>query len=251
MESKLINNHVIFLNNKYDWKEMSLWNYLQNGNIPTGWKNIFLNNQELLYTISEEIKKEVRENVVYPPINFVFRTFSLPLDKIKVMVIGMDPYFNGSAVGLCFSVKPGNKINNSLQNIYTEMELEGFPVNRNGDLTHWLKQGVFMLNMSLSVNKGDSGSHTRFWYPFTKKVVRYIAENRKDIVWLLWGRDAHGVIPIVNDFGNNNHKIIASSHPVGYAWKKQSGGYPPFYNSNSFKEANNFLESTGKNMINW
>jgi len=123
--------HVELLDKKYSWKDMSLLQFLQEGNIPKKWEKFFEREdiQKIIYTISQELDKVRKTKIIYPSIQQVFRAlYLLPIDKIKAVIVGQDCYHNGSteydgsAVGLCFSVKPGNKINPSLRSIYTELK---------------------------------------------------------------------------------------------------------------------------------
>ena len=240
----------------YSWKNMSLYDFLLEGNTPSSWKQFFLNNQDILFTISEKLEEEKHNNknlIIYPSIHKTFRSF-IPIEKIKVVVLGQDPYhsgtteFDGSAVGYCFSVLPGNSINPSLKNIYKELRQEGYTVKEDGILTHWAKQGCFLLNTALTVEKGCPDSHTSIWYDFTENAVKYIEQNYKNIVWLLLGSKAHKYKNFIDE---NNHHIICTSHPSPFSFMRSSGNIPAFLGSNIFKHTNDYL--TKKNMlpINW
>lgn len=223
------------LDKEYDWKTMSLVDFLAEGNIPRGWEEFFSRDevQQQLYSISEDLDEVRKEKTIYPPIHQVFRAFyTVPLREIKAVIIGMDPYHNGSAVGLCFSVKPGNKINPSLRSIYKELKMEGYKPKEDGDLTHWAKQGVLMLNMALTVEKADAGSHSCAWYQFSELLVKYITEKRGNSVhWLLFGKDAHAVTKIVT-----KGKFHTSSHPSPLAANRPCGNSPAFIGSGIFRK---------------
>lgn len=237
---KLIKMSINCVDDTYSWKNMSLWEYLTEGNIPSGWEEFFLRSdvqQQLIY-ISNELDNSRNQFIIYPPIYQVFRAFYLtPLDKITAIIIGQDPYhsgtteYDGSAIGLCFSVKSGNTINPSLKNIYKELKSSGFEPNENGDLIHWAKQGVLMLNMGLTVEKGDADSHTSIWHKFSEMVVKYIDQKRKDSVhWLLFGSPSIKV-------GENNvryGKIHKASHPSGLSCYRASKLAPAFFGSKVF-----------------
>lgn len=243
---------VQFLNAKYSWKEMSLWQFLEEGNIPSGWNEFFIKSQNILYKISEELEKEKKKNtklVIYPPVNNVFRAF-IPLDKIKVVIIGQDPYHNGSAVGYCFSVLPGNSINPSLKNIYKQLKNEDYEVKEDGILTHWVDQGCFMLNTSLTVEKANVDSHTSFWYDFTENVIRYVTENTHNIVWLLMGAKAHKFSSIIIN-SKNNHKTFETTHPSPFSAHKGTNMIPAFFGSDVFTQINDKLKEYGKSAIEW
>jgi uracil-DNA glycosylase len=222
---------------EYDWKEMSLWEFLEEGNIPSGWTEFFEKEkvQQQLWSVSEDLNDTRQSKTIFPPIHQVFRAFyTVPLDKIKAVIIGMDPYHNGSAVGLCFSVKPGNRINPSLRNIYKELKLESFQPVENGNLTHWARQ-ILMLNMALTVEKSNPGSHSCIWHPFSKLLVRYISEKRgDDIHWLLFGKDAHTVTKLVT-----KGRFHCVSHPSPLAAYRRCGEYPAFIGSGVFKHIPN------------
>lgn len=242
---------VQFLDKPYSWNEMSLWQFLEEGNIPSGWKEFFINNQNILHQISENLeeKKENAELVIYPPINQVFRSF-IPLEKIKVVIIGQDPYHNGSAIGYCFSVLPGNNINPSLRNIYKQLKNEEYEVKEDGVLTHWVDQGCFMLNTALTVEKANPDSHTKFWYDFTESVIRYVAENKQDVAWLLMGAKAHKFSSIIIQT-KNNHKTFGTSHPSPFSAHKGNNLIPAFFGSHVFTQINDKLEKYGKKPIKW
>jgi uracil-DNA glycosylase len=236
---------VQFLEKRYSWEEMTLWNFLEEGNIPTSWSQFFIDNQDILYTISKQLHKE-RPERIYPDVNHVFRAF-IPLNKIRVVVLGQDPYHDSSAVGYCFSVLPGNNINPSLRNIYKELKSEGYDVKQDGILTHWVNQGCFMLNTALTVERGCADSHTAIWYDFTEKTIKYVADNCKDIVWLLMGSKAHRF----KKFVPKEHLIICTSHPSPFSAHKSSNGIPAFLSSGAFMQINAHLKKYGQKQIKW
>ena len=230
---------------KYSWKNLSLWDFLNEGNIPSGWEDFFMRDdvQKDLYNISKELDEETC--TIYPPIHKTFRAF-IPLDEIKVVVLAQDPYHDGSdedncaATGLCFSVNQAKgKINPSLRNIYKELKQEGFTPVENGDLTSWVDQGCFMLNKSLTVAKSDPDSHTRHWYDFTDKVISHLAKNRSNLVWLLMGRNAQQSAGLIE----GEHLVLKTSHPSPFSFKRASGKVPAFLGSNLFRQTNEYLKS--------
>lgn len=233
----------------YNWKELSLWEFLKEGNIPYSWESFFTREdvQQELYNISLFLEDESSKKIIYPPINQVFRSL-IPVNKIKVVLLGMDPYHNGSAVGLCFSVLPGNSINPSLRNIYKELERSGFQPNKNGDLTHLPSQGVVMLNTALTVRKGNADSHTSEWSSFSEKVIQHISMNTENVVWILMGAKAHAY---ENDIDVNKHFILKSSHPSPFSFMRSSRNIPAFLGSDIFKNTNNILKSKNEKPINW
>jgi uracil-DNA glycosylase len=236
---------VQFVEKSYSWKEMTLWEYLEEGNIPTLWSKFFLDNQDKLYQISKQLEDE-RPERIFPCINQVFRAF-IPLEKIKVVVVGQDPYHNGSAVGYCFSVLPGNKINPSLRNMYKELKQSGYDVKENGILTHWVDQGCFMINTALTVEKGCPDTHTAFWYDFTESAIKYVAYNCENVVWLLMGSKAHKF----NQFIPKEQLSICTSHPSPFSAHRSSTTVPSFFGSNAFVKINARLEEDGDTPIIW
>jgi len=204
-----------------------------------------MDNQDKLYSISNQLEKE-RPERIYPYINQVFRAF-IPLEKIKVVVLGQDPYHNGSAVGYCFSVLPWNKVNPSLRNMYKELRGEGYEIKEDGILTQWVDQGCFMINTALTVEKGCPDTHTSFWYDFTESAIKYVADNCKNVVWLLMGAKAHKF----KKFIPKEQLSICTSHPSPFSAHRSSATVPSFLGSNAFIEINARLEEDGETQINW
>jgi uracil-DNA glycosylase len=188
-----------------------------------------------LLIISNFLKLE--NKIVYPEIYNIPRVFLLPPSKIKVIILGQDCYHNGSATGLAFSVKEGNKINPSLRNIGTEIQKDGFTFSGKGDLTPWFNQGVFLLNTALTVESGAPESHLQLWEKFTKKLISYLS-SLENIVWMVWGKKAYSVINSIN----KNSLIIRTSHPSPYSYSIS------FKDSHQFQKANEFLK---ERKINW
>lgn len=238
---------VKFIDEKWSWKNTTLYEFLQGGNYPQSdpkWKAFFEANMDDLKKISQEITEEAQGATIYPPIYQTFRAF-LPLEKVRVVILGQDPYHNGSAIGLCFSVKPGNAINQSLRSIYKELEDEGFPVTRNGDLTHWEKQGCMLLNTALTVERSNAGAHVGIWYDFMEKVIQYIDQNTKGVAWLLMGKKALVFSP------NITGKKFITSHPMPLSAGKSTKGSPAFFGSDVFKGINKYLVSKQKKPVEW
>lgn len=228
-----------FIDNICTWKNSTLYDYLEEGNYPSEWKEFFLREdvQKELKEISERIDASYKEHTIYPPINQVFSAFyTIPPNKIRLVILGQDCYHNGSAVGLCFSVKPGNKINPSLTNMYTEMKNCGYSPEENGDLTHLPSQGVFLINGALTVVKSKADSHTYLWKNFTQKVVQYVHEKARDALWLLMGSRAIAFSSYLNE-----ENIIGTSHPSPFSAHKGFRQYPSFIGSGVFKEINDRL----------
>lgn len=229
---------------------MSLLDFLNQGNYPSSWKGFFESEevQAELQDISNKLSTESPERI-YPMIHQVFRAFyATPLNKVKVVLIGQDPYRNGSAVGLCFSVKPGNAINPSLRNIYKELKNEGISVQETGNITHWARQGVFMLNTALTVEKGNADSHAEIWVNFTHMALQYLAEHTKKTVWLLWGGHAHSYRGLLQ---KTSHIPVLATHPSPFSATRASSTAPAFIGSNVFTETNSQLLAMGKDPVEW
>jgi uracil-DNA glycosylase len=232
---------VKFIDEKYDWKNTSLIQYLIEGNIPFYWRDFFTltDIEEELVKISQYLSSICNERVIFPPPNLVFRAFSLGLTDIRVIILGQDCYHDGNAVGLCFSVKHGAKINPSLNNIYTELDQEGYPQKRSGDLEHWVKQGCLLINTALTVEKGTPLSHVGIWKNFSHNLLEYISDRTKNVAWLLLGKQAESFKFLTE---KNGHRAFITSHPSPLSAQRKLGNYPAFMGSGVFNEINNFLD---------
>lgn len=228
---------VEIVDGEWDWTNLTLWDFLVEGNYPPEWKDFFIDNSDILHGISEGIADSAQHTTVYPSIEHTFRAF-LPLSKVKLVVLGMDPYHNGSATGLCFSVKPGNKINPSLRNIYQELERSGHIVEKDGVLTHWAEQGCMMLNTSLTVEEKKPDSHTKLWKPFTINVIKHISENTENVAWMLMGNHAQKFEPYID---TDKHKIFKSTHPSPFSYNRSTKAAPAFLGSDIFNKVNEYL----------
>jgi uracil-DNA glycosylase len=251
-------DNLVILNEPWNWN-LDFYDFTLS-NIPRDYKEFFLTDeiQTEIKLISNKIKKEIEEgNKIFPEINNVYRTFQLPPEKIKVIILGQDPYHNeGSATGLAFSVPSTlSPINPSLKNIYTELDSEGFLKERTGSLVNWFNQGVMLLNTALTVNKNDAGSHTHFWRNFSKLFISYISNNTKNIAFLLMGQKAIFFSKFINK--NNNHKLFLTSHPSPFSARKEffdkeiQQKVPSFIGSNIFLKINEFLKEENHTSIDW
>ena len=192
------------------------------------------------------VKDEYNNNVVYPPSDDIFNALHLtPLNEVKVLILGQDPYINeGQAHGLCFSVQPGIEAPPSLKNIYAELQSDlGCSIPNNGCLTKWAKQGVLLLNTVLTVRAHQSNSHQGMgWENFTDAIIRKVNEQDRPIVYMLWGRPAQTKMKMLN---NPNHLILTAPHPSPLSV------YRGFWGCKHFSKANDFLVSHGIEPIDW
>ncbi len=196
-----------------------------------------------LYTY---VKNEYQTHTVYPPAKDLLNAFHFtPFDKIKVVILGQDPYHNPEeAHGLCFSVRPGVKIPPSLVNIYKEMEEDlGIKPASHGCLTSWARQGVLLLNTVLTVRAHEPMSHRNIgWETFTDQVIRKVNTINRPIVFILWGGPARKKKALLD---HPNHLILESAHPSPLS------AYRGFFGSKPFSKTNEFLVSHGETPINW
>lgn len=231
----------VFLNEEWSWN-MTLYRFIHEKNIPEEWSEFFTKHDDILKSISDQIDERIKkEIVVYPPINLVFRAFSLPINRIRVVILGQDCYHDGNAVGLCFSVPPNAKTNPSLRNIYDELEREGYKPNRNNSLSHWADQGCFMINTALTVEEKRPESHLHIWYSFSEKVIQEVSEKTKGVAWLLMGSKALEFQKYINL--DRGHRSFVTSHPSPFSANKGFRDHPAFIGSGVFKEINTFLGS--------
>jgi len=184
---------------------------------------------------------------IYPPGGQIFNAFNLThFDHVKVVVIGQDPYHGpGQAHGLSFSVGDGIKPPPSLVNIYKEIHSDlGLPIPKHGNLTKWAEQGVLMLNASLTVRAGEPMSHSKIgWATFTNAVIKKISDEKKNIVFLLWGKFAQEKQELIDS--TRHHLILKAAHPSPYS--ADSG----FFGCKHFSKTNQFLTENGIDPIDW
>jgi uracil-DNA glycosylase len=160
------------------------------------------------------IKEEYSSTTVYPPAKIIFNAFdSCPFDKVKVVILGQDPYHGpNQAHGLCFSVNDGVAFPPSLVNIFKEIESDlGISIPNSGNLTRWSNQGVLLLNATLTVRAHQAGSHqNKGWETFTDSVIRILSERKKDIVFMLWGSYAQKKGAVID---KSKHLVLKAVHP--------------------------------------
>lgn len=196
--------------------------------------------------LNQFLKQEYKEQTIFPEKKLIFNALnSIPFNKVKVVIIGQDPYHGkGQAHGLSFSVTEGIKTPPSLVNIFKEIESD-LKINNHGkgDLTKWAKQGVLLLNATLTVRENTAGSHqNKGWEQFTDQIISTISEERKNLVFLLWGKFAQNKTKLID---KNKHHILMSSHPSPLS------SYRGFLGCKHFSECNNILKRDNKTEINW
>ena len=213
------------------------------------WNDFFeiIKQKDYCFKLKSFLDEEYANKVIYPPRELIFNAFKLtPLNNIKVVVIGQDPYHEkGQAMGLSFSVPNSCKLPPSLINIFKEIEIEfNKPVKKLGDLTYLAKQGVFLLNTILSVEEGEPMSHNIKEYSyFIRDLLEFLDEIDQPIVFMLWGGNAKKYEQYIT---NKNHFIIKRTHPSPLG--ANQGGW--FY-MDTFKSCNDFLESKHVKAIEW
>ncbi|MDP4011242.1 MAG: uracil-DNA glycosylase [Candidatus Roizmanbacteria bacterium] len=215
--------------------------------IEKKWKSELIKEFEKPYwkKLTEFVRKEYLLGKVYPPPKNIFRAFDLcPFDKVKVVIVGQDPYHGeAQANGLSFAVSGGISIPPSLQNIYKEIKNDlGIEPIQSGDLSRWANQGVLMLNSVLTVSANQPASHkNRGWEEFTDGVIQKLNENRKNIVYMLWGNYAKQKGLMVDA---DNNLILTSAHPSPFSAQA-------FFGSKHFSLCNLYLTSHGMSPIDW
>lgn len=194
----------------------------------------------------EKVRKAYQTQTVYPPSDNIFEAFHLtPFEKVKVVILGQDPYHEpGEAEGLAFSVPEGTPVPPSLQNIYKEMADDiGAPLRKTGSLRHWAEEGVLLLNSILTVEAHHAFSHASFgWEEFTDEVLRILNKENRPMVFILWGNSAIRKKAFLT---NPNHLVLTSPHPSPLS------AYRGFFGSKPFSKTNAFLESHGETPIRW
>ena len=216
--------------------------------IDASWKKVLQDEFEKPYfaQLTSFVRNEYKTKKIFPPGNMIFSAFDhCPFDKVKVVIIGQDPYHNdGQAHGLCFSVNTGVDFPPSLINIFKEIERDlGKPTPTSGNLERWAEQGVLLLNATLTVQAHSAGSHQgRGWETFTDAVIRKVAEEKVHVVFMLWGNYAQQKGAVVD---GQKHLVLKSVHPSPLS------AYRGFIGCGHFSTANNYLISNGLNPINW
>lgn len=216
--------------------------------IAPSWKGHLLNEFEKPYfkTLIEFVRQEYKTQTVYPPGKEIFRAFdACDFDDTKVVIIGQDPYHGpGQANGMCFSVRDGVRMPPSLVNIFKEIQSDlGKPVPKTGDLERWARQGVLLLNATLTVRASTAGSHqNKGWEEFTDSVIRTLSAEKENIVFLLWGAYAQKKGEVID---RNKHLVLMSAHPSPFSADRG------FFGCKHFSKANDYLRSKGLKEIEW
>ena len=217
-------------------------------NIEPSWKSMLAEefNKDYFIALKQFLKEEkLTGKTIFPPGNRIFSAFNnTPFESVKVVIIGQDPYHGpGQANGLCFSVSNGINKPPSLQNIFKELNADlGIPIPSSGDLAAWSRQGVLLLNSTLTVRCNEPGSHQlKGWEQFTDAVIRKISERKTGVVFMLWGRYAQAKESLIDA---SRHFILKAAHPSPLA-------RGAFFGCRHFSVANRLLQSSGKSPVNW
>jgi uracil-DNA glycosylase len=217
--------------------------------IEPGWKKALEEEfgKEYFKGLTDFVKEEYKKGKVYPAPKDIFKAFELtPFDEVKVVILGQDPYHGaGQAIGLSFAVNEGVRLPPSLQNIFKELESDlGEPVtNKSGDLSRWAKQGVLLLNATLTVRAGAANSHQgKGWELFTDAAIKALSDKREHLVFILWGNYARQKGAHID---RSKHLVIESTHPSPFA------AAHGFFGSKPFSKTNEYLKQHGEKPIDW
>ena len=217
--------------------------------IEASWKKHIGNEFDKQYFIdlTQFVRQEYLHHQCFPPGKLVFNAFNLcPFDKVKVVIIGQDPYHEmGQAMGLSFSVPQGVVMPPSLINIFKEIEMDlGTPMPANGDLTRWAKQGVLLLSATLTVRAHQAGSHhSKGWEEFTDAAIRALSAERSNLVFILWGGYARSKKALIDA---SKHLVLESVHPSPLSANR--GGW---FGNHHFSRCNDYLKAHGIEPIQW
>jgi uracil-DNA glycosylase len=217
--------------------------------IEAGWKEILKTefSKDYFQQIAAFLKTEKAQGkTIYPPGGLIFNAFDkTPFDKLKVVILGQDPYHGpGQAHGLCFSVPDGVPPPPSLVNIYKELHTDiGLPIAKTGNLTPWAEQGVFLLNAVLTVRANEPASHSKIgWMEFTDAVIRKISDKKEGVVFLLWGRFAHEKQVLIDE---TKHHVLKAAHPSPFSADKG------FFGCKHFSKTNELLARRELDAVDW
>ena len=202
--------------------------------------------QEYFEKLTKFVKQEFSSTTIYPEGKNIFRAFELcPFDQVKVVILGQDPYHGPKqANGLCFSVNDGIPLPPSLQNIYKEIATDlNITKPTSGNLDNWSRQGVLLLNATLTVRANQAGSHQKKgWEQFTDAAIQAISDQKENVVFLLWGKYAQEKGKVID---TSKHLVLKSVHPSPLS------AYAGFFGCKHFSKTNDYLKSIGKTPIDW
>ena len=216
--------------------------------IEESWRNILENQftSDYFLNLKKFLIEEKKQQIIYPPGSLMFSAFNLtPLNKVKVIILGQDPYHGTKqAHGLCFSVPVGVKNPPSLKNIFKELSDDlGIEPSESGNLESWAKQGVLLLNATLSVRANQAGSHqNRGWETFTDSVISTLSEKKSGLIFILWGNYAKAKEKLID---TDKHYILKAAHPSPFS------AYSGFFGCKHFSKTNEILKNSGFPEIDW
>ena len=219
-----------------------------NPKIEESWKILLSDefNKNYFTELKQFLLEEKKQHTIYPIGSDIFNAFNFtPFEKIKVVILGQDPYHgNGQAHGLSFSVPDGVKKPPSLKNIFKELAEDlQIPIAKTGNLTSWAKQGVLLLNATLTVRSKKAGSHQKKgWEKFTDAIIQKISTEKEGVIFLLWGRFAQDKVKLID---KNKHQILTAPHPSPFS------AYSGFFGCKHFSKTNAILKEQGLIEINW
>ncbi len=212
------------------------------------WHQVLKNEfkKEYFQSLSRIIQEKYSSQTIFPPSNLIFNAFELcPFEEVKVVILGQDPYHGlGQAHGLAFSVPNDVKVPPSLKNIYKEIKSDlGKEIPTSGNLEHWAKQGVFLLNSTLTVEAGKPGSHQGLgWEIFTDAIIKKISDEKENVVFLLWGNYARAKKNLID---NKKHLVLEAPHPSPFS------AHSGFFGSHHFSQTNSYLIKNDLSPIDW
>ncbi len=215
--------------------------------INNGWNSILEReiNQKYFFELSDYLKKNRKKKIILPKTENIFNAFKLcNYHKLKIVIIGQDPYHNiNQAHGLAFSVK-SKKLPPTLINIFKELKNDlKIEFSKNGNLENWAKQGVLLINSTLTVEQNKPNSHKHIgWQKFTDNIISYISKNKKEIIFMIWGNHAKNKLKLID---KNKHHTLITSHPSPLS------AYRGFFGCKHFSKSNTILNSQRKKTINW
>lgn len=216
--------------------------------IHDSWKKKLAEEFEKPYfkELTDFVRDQYKTKKIYPPPGDIFRAFEwCPFEQVKVVILGQDPYHGkGQANGLCFSVHNGVQNPPSLQNIFKELQADvGGELRTDGNLEDWAKQGVLLLNATLTVEASKAGSHQKMgWEIFTDAVIKVLSEEKTNLVFILWGRYAQEKGAVIDE---KRHLVLRATHPSPFS------AYSGFFGSKPFSKTNEYLEWNGKEPVKW